>query len=144
MVKQKKAKKFTTKKLTKKLAEDIKLDIAKMKLKDKERVYEEYIKVLVKYNITEVSRTAIMYDELHLECLKRRIKFLKDDKKEIANLLFGEFPKSEIDGVNKSIEYYNKLISVSEIMINRMSYEIKTKIANDAVKQQHAWLSIPE
>lgn len=140
----KKKKKFVVKTLTKQEVENIKLKLAKGELEHKKRVYGEFIKVLVKYNIKNVAYSAIMYDELHSKSLERKMESLIGKPGEFHKLVFGECDKTELERLNSNIEYYDKLIKITQGMIEQMSDDIKTKIAKDAIEKQYAWLDILE
>lgn len=141
---EKNKKKSVVKTPTKKEVENIKLKLAKGELEHKKRVYGEFIKVLVKYNIKNVAYSAIMYDELHSKSLERKMESLIGKPGELHKLVFGECDKTELERLNSNIEYYDKLISIAQSNIEQMQDDVKTKIAKDAIEKQYGWLNILE
>lgn len=143
MVNKKEVKK-QTKKQIQKLQEEMKLDFAKDELETKKRVYGEYVKVLVKYNIKTMAYSAIMYDELYHASLMRKMEKAKDNGKSISDLIFGDRTRSELEFIKDKVEYYDRLISMARGNIEQMTDETKTKIVEDALRSQHGWLNILE
>lgn len=144
VTKKKTVKKKKFKLMTKKEQEEIKLNIAKDELNKKKRVYGEYIKALVKYDIKGMAYSAIMYDELFHSALMRRLDSVKDKPGEFSKLMFGDKSQTELERVKENTKYYDKLISLAQGNISSFSNDIKTKIAKDSIEKQYAWLNIPE
>lgn len=140
----KKKEKLVAKKITKKQAEDMRLDLAKGELEDKKRVYGEYVKVLVKYNIKTMAYSAIMYDELFHAALMRKMEKARENDESISDLIFGKRTMSELECLKDKTEYYDKLTSMARSNIEQMTDKTKTKIVKDALESQHGWLNILE
>lgn len=144
VVKKKVVKKAVKKKVTKQEHEEMELNTAKDELNTKKRVYGEYIKVLVKYNIKNVAYSAIMYDELYHTTLMRRLDSVEDKIGEFSKLIFGDKSQTKLERVKENTEYYDKLIGIVQGNIELMTDDVKTKIAKDAIEKKYAWLNIPE
>lgn len=137
-------KKQVIKKATKKEILEMKLKLANGELETKKRVYGEYIKALVKYDIKGMAYSAIMYDELFHTALMRRLDSAKNAGETFSKLIFGEGKQTKLERVKENTEYYDKLISIAQSNISRLSNDIQTKIAKDSIEKQYAWLNIPE
>lgn len=134
------------KKLTKKEKElfnqNIKLELVKDQLENKKRVYEVYIKVIVRYNIQNSAYSAIMYDELYHNEIRKKMESVRNDPKGFHSLMFGDPKKTEEERIKDSIEYYDQLIEYAKWKIEHFTDEIKTKIAKDAVEKGSGWINL--
>ncbi len=141
-----KKKKIPTK-IIKKSKEEYQLIFAQDQLKHKKMVYETYIEVLVKYNISSIAYSAIMYDDLYSKELLKLMEKVRDNNKSILKLMFGipeDRKLTEVEKLKKSEEYYDKLINLIENRISMFDFKTKMKIAKDAIEKFHQYLEFPK
>lgn len=129
------AKKRTkNKKLTKKDKERIRLEIEKSNLKNRKRVYNTYLKALIEYKMESLPYTAIRAQESFNELL------LKLSPEEFSDMVFTSNKKlSEKEEIEREIKYYDNLIKRAKGMFELATYDVKMKIADDAVKYFYEW-----
>ena len=130
------------KKLT---SEEFKLKWAKGQLEHKKEVYENYLKVLIKYNIPSVAYSAIGFDELYSRELLILMEKARKHDKFLMRMMFGEKmakPLTEIERLKSQEEDYDKLIKLVENRISEFPFDIKMKIAKDSIEKQNSWFGL--
>lgn len=130
------------KKITKKTKQEIKLELLNFTLENKKRVYEVYIKAIVKYNIKNLAYSAIQSDELYHNEIMKKMGDCRKNKKSFINEMFGGSKLTEEERIKESIDHYEKLINYVRWKISNLEDEIKTKIAKDAVEKGYGWLKL--
>jgi len=141
MVSQKEMKK----KIIKKTKEEFRLGFAKDQLEHKKNVYETYLKVLIKYNLSSTAYSSIKSDEMYHNELLRLWDRTRNDHKSFARLMFGdptEKKLTELESIKKSEEYYDKLINLIENRISMFTDEVKMKMAKDSIEKQQAYFGL--
>lgn len=148
MVKKKiQMKKKKEKEKIKKPNRNFKLEFAKQTLETKKKVYETYLEVLIKYDLSSTAYSSIRADEMYRTNLLRLMKKARNSNKNMMKLLFG-IPDgkklSEIEVIWKSEEYYDKLINLIENRISMFSGKTKMNIAKDSIEKFHAYLEFSQ
>ena len=131
--------------MNKEEAEQFRLKFAKDNLEHKKNVYETYLKVLVKYNLSSTAYTSIKADEMYHNELMRLMKKARKNNKSLTKLMFGdpnEKKLTEIEQIKESEKYYDKLIKLIENRISMLPDDIKMKIAKDSVEKRDAWFGL--
>lgn len=145
MKKQKENKKLKEKGKQNKPKENFKLKMAKENLEHKKRVYETYLRACIKYEPATIAYSAIMAEELYHHELMRLMDEAVKKGTNFMKLMFGEPNQkkpTEIEKLKKEEEYYDRLIKLVENRISMMSYDLKLKMAKDAIEKMDAWFGL--
>ena len=113
----KKTMKKEVNKMEKKEAKQFRLKFAKENLENKKNVYETYLGVLIKYNLSSTAYASIKADEMYHNELLRLMKKARKNNTTFMTLMLGdpnEKKLSKIEQIKKEEEYYDKLIQLIE------------------------------
>ncbi|MCH7568471.1 MAG: hypothetical protein IIA87_03535 [Nanoarchaeota archaeon] len=129
-------------KLTKK---EYQLKWAKENLEHKKNVYKTYLEVLIEYNMPSVAYSAIKVNNMYQKELLRLMDEYRKKGKSFMRTIFGYFNHkklTEIEKLENREKHYDKLIKSVEERISMFSFDLKMKIAKDAIEKQNAWFGL--
>lgn len=110
----------------------------------KER-FNEYLEALVRYDDGDIGLYAIRAHKMFQDDLTRRLRESIKNKRSFMSEVLGKPGKklTEVERVQSSIDYYQKLINIAKMKTSNLDHKVKMRMASDGITyMNHYWNSL--